>query len=57
MSWDAAVAFRAKVQADRAADGLSLSPGSGFYMNTRIANQGQTGVHCLSLHLANAAAS
>ena len=57
MSWEAAVAFRAKVQADRAADGLALSTGSGFYMNTRIANQGQTGVHCPSLHPASAAAS
>ena len=45
MSWEAALAFRDKLQAERAADGLPRSRISGFYMNEKIANQGQTGEH------------
>ncbi len=43
MSWAAAVAFRDKVQADRAAAGLPLSRVSGFYVSKTVKDQGQTG--------------
>jgi len=43
MSWAAAVAFRDKVQADRAAAGLPLSRTSGFYVSKTVKDQGQTG--------------
>ena len=49
MSWDAAVAFRDKQAAERAADGLPRSRDSGFYMNSKIANQAQTGARCSAL--------
>ena len=42
MSWENALAFRDKVHADRAAAGLPVSTGTGFYINSRIKNQGQT---------------
>ena len=42
MSWENALAFRDKVHADRTAAGLPVSTGTGFYINSRIKNQGQT---------------